>query len=254
MPLYAEGLTANRAGFEKPFRRSRERAVTVAAVLVPVCSNRTTSSLRAVSRSATAESTSMSRRIASNALGQRRAFRQHHRNRLSDITDLAVRDDRLLELLESGNGSWRMGIVGTGSPISAAVMTARTPGRPRAAETSIDRMCRCATELRRITAYRIPAVVRSSTNCPRPSADPRCARPGCRQRSSLFVFWSVSCISDPCRHVQGPRVPIRTRERGHTRGDRQRLCDRLGPESRRRYRPRKAAQSAFFFLVSRAPS
>src|SRR5471030_2575635 len=51
---------------------------------------------------------------------------------------------------------------------SAAVMTVRTPGRANAAAQSIDRMCPCATELRRITACNAPSHATSSTNLPRP--------------------------------------------------------------------------------------
>src|SRR5262249_50923992 len=70
--------------------------------------------------------------------------------------------------LKAGEESCRNGMVGIAAPISAAVMTACTPGRARAAAVSIARMRPCATELRRITAWRRFSRARASTNRPRP--------------------------------------------------------------------------------------
>src|SRR5436190_11374586 len=70
--------------------------------------------------------------------------------------------------LNSGEDSWRSGMVGIVVPRSAAVMTACTPARERAAPASIERMRPCATALRRITACRRLSRARSSTNWPRP--------------------------------------------------------------------------------------
>ena len=63
--------------------------------------------------------------------------------------------------------------------ISVAVMTAWTPGSPRAPEASTDRIRPCAIELRRITACSMPGRTRSSTMRRGRAADagPRCARP-----------------------------------------------------------------------------
>src|SRR5215470_18438639 len=58
-------------------------------------------------------------------------------------------------------------MVGT-APISAAVMTACTPGRRRAAVASMVRMRPCATALRRMTACNSPSQWMSSTKVPRP--------------------------------------------------------------------------------------
>jgi hypothetical protein len=69
--------------------------------------------------------------------------------------------------LKAGEESCRNGMVGT-VPISAAVMTACTPGRARAAATAMERIRPCATELRRITACSRFSRARSSTNWPRP--------------------------------------------------------------------------------------
>src|SRR5690348_8415287 len=54
------------------------------------------------------------------------------------------------------------------TPISAAVITACTPGRARAAAVSMLRMRPWATLLRRIAACNTPAGARSPTYCPRP--------------------------------------------------------------------------------------
>jgi hypothetical protein len=54
------------------------------------------------------------------------------------------------------------------SPISAAVITARTPVLARAAEASMPWMRPCATLLRRIIACSIPSRFKSSTNVPAP--------------------------------------------------------------------------------------
>src|SRR5437879_2477021 len=53
-------------------------------------------------------------------------------------------------------------------PMSDAVMTARTPGRARAADASIARMRPCANELRRTAACNMPSTARSPTYSPRP--------------------------------------------------------------------------------------
>src|SRR5262245_41848048 len=58
-------------------------------------------------------------------------------------------------------------MVGT-APISAAVMTACTPGHCRAAAASMARMRPCATALRRMTACNSPSQWMSSTKVPRP--------------------------------------------------------------------------------------
>src|SRR5258708_7451865 len=70
--------------------------------------------------------------------------------------------------LKAGEDSCRSGMVGISIPISAAVITACTPGRASAALTSIARMRPWATVLRRITACRRSSRARSSTNWPRP--------------------------------------------------------------------------------------
>src|SRR5712672_768951 len=54
------------------------------------------------------------------------------------------------------------------APMSDAVMTARTPGRARAAGASIPRMRPWAKELRSTTACSMPSTARSPTYSPRP--------------------------------------------------------------------------------------
>src|ERR1700704_4792451 len=70
--------------------------------------------------------------------------------------------------LKAGEDSCRNGMVGISVPISAAVITACTPGRVSAARVSIERMWPWATELRRITACSRSSRARSSTYWPRP--------------------------------------------------------------------------------------
>ena len=68
--------------------------------------------------------------------------------------------------LNSGSSSCRMVMTGISpifAAISAAVMTACTPGRFSAADASIERMRPCATELRRNTACSASALGTSST-------------------------------------------------------------------------------------------
>src|SRR4051794_21179010 len=59
------------------------------------------------------------------------------------------------------------------APISAAVITACTPGRAPPAEVSIARIRPCATELRKIAACSRQAGARSSTYWPRPRTSRR---------------------------------------------------------------------------------
>src|SRR5271166_1287166 len=68
----------------------------------------------------------------------------------------------------AGSDSCRNGMVGTGKPISPAVITACTPGHASAALLSIARMRPCASGLRTITACSMFSNARSSTYCPRP--------------------------------------------------------------------------------------
>src|SRR5215472_3827933 len=67
----------------------------------------------------------------------------------------------------AGEDCNRSGILGT-VPISAAVITARTPPIASAGVTSIGRMRACATGLRKMAACSRPSRVRSATYCPRP--------------------------------------------------------------------------------------
>src|SRR5216684_80901 len=101
--------------------------------------------------------------------------------------------------VKAGEESCRNGMAGTAAPMSAAVMTACTPGRARAAAVSIERMWPCATELRRITACRRFSRARSSTNWPRPRSRRKSStRSIALPMKALVVrFWSMS--DDDCR-------------------------------------------------------
>src|SRR6516165_625534 len=101
--------------------------------------------------------------------------------------------------VKAGEESCRSGMAGTVAPMSAAVITACTPGRARAAAVSIERMRPCATELRRITACSRFLRPRSSTNWPRPrnrrkSSTRSIALP---MKALVVRFWSMS--DDDCR-------------------------------------------------------
>src|SRR5262245_61056693 len=98
--------------------------------------------------------------------------------------------------LNAGQESSRNGMVGTTLPMSAAVMTACTPGRVSAAVLSIERMRPCATGLRRITACRRPSRARSSTNWPRPRRKRKSSRrsTGLPMKALVVRFASMSDV------------------------------------------------------------
>src|SRR6516225_8579540 len=70
--------------------------------------------------------------------------------------------------LNSGEASWRRGMVGIEAPMSSAVITACTLGSTNAARLSTAWMRPCARGLRTMTACNMPSNARSSTYCPRP--------------------------------------------------------------------------------------
>ena len=73
-------------------------------------------------------------------LGGGGALRQNDGDGLADIADLVVGDDGRWNGLKAGEDFCRSGMVGISGPISAAVITACTPGRVSAARVSIERM------------------------------------------------------------------------------------------------------------------
>ena len=70
-------------------------------------------------------------------------FGKHRRDRLADVAHLVGREHRLAVGLERGMRPSRKSIGGT-SVMSAAVQTATTPGKARAADVSIDMIRPCA--------------------------------------------------------------------------------------------------------------
>src|SRR6266545_3118668 len=118
--------------------------------------------------------------------------------------------------LKAGEESCRNGMVGIAVPISAAVMTACTPGRVHAAVTSTERIRPCATELRRITACSRFSRARSSTNWPRPRSSRKSSTRSIAlpMKTLALRFWS---ILDEDRRLfvdQRPRDAERRQGRG----------------------------------------
>src|SRR5262249_40598680 len=129
---------------------------------------------------------------------------------------------------KAGEESCRNGMVGMAAPSSAAVMTAWTPGRARAAVASMERIRPCATELRRITACRRSSRARSSTNSPRPRSSRRSSTRSIALPMKTLVrpFWSMS-DDDHCLFVdQSPRDAQR-RQGGGLRIRARRLAPQL---------------------------
>src|SRR5262249_14157649 len=107
-------------------------------------------------------------------------------------------------------------MVGITAPMSAAVMIACTPGRARAAAVSIERICPCATALRRITACSRFSRARSSTNWPRPRSSRKSSTRSIAlpMKTLVLRFWSISDHYRRFLIEQRPRDAERRKRRG----------------------------------------
>ena len=148
-------------------------------------------------------------------LGQRLGVGDDDGDRLADVAHFVLGDDRLLERLEL-----RQQLLPHGDdrespalPISAAVMTACTPGSLAARRTRRSSGCgRARTELRRITACSASGLGTSSTNCPRPRRKRRSSRRSTGLPMKELTVRMARHGGDFCDKVQAMSALIRERQ------------------------------------------
>src|SRR5690348_11562715 len=143
-------------------------------------------------------------------------------------------------------------------PISAAVITACTPGSARAAAGSTLRMRPCATLLRRIAACSMPSSATSPTNSPRPRRKRRSSMRGTGLPISRLVGCICSIIGSLRVEPDAGELPLRQLLHGVTHAlaaesARADAAERIGvePETARLVDPQRAGLELLRHLEGR---